>query len=340
MHHGTVVRGRHVPLSGDAFFALDRADSADARAQAASLAGQRVDTVRRVRLLIGRTVIPDGVEVACVRTVAATDAFGGIDGRLCPPHEIVRFTYRGCEEQMKVGRIDVVVGEDLVFGQLGEGRHHRGFSGPAFAADHGDLFEVLCRSLLKGFERIGWRFRRAGGRQGVKNTQQVVAQFRKQVHQNAPVGVGLRIVPAEGNPAGHGESHLLGIVSNDAVFTVRAIHDDPRRHAQFERQTHGELQVIQPEGSRFCDKQRHIGTRYGLDHWTRGPRRRVDDGDAVRGYVFLDGSNHIRGQRFTDVQQPVSKEDGAVVRSRLNNADFGIPFRQGSFGTHVGAGAA
>ena len=132
-------RNRNIPASGCVGCAVDGVGRADAEAEPAAFAGDRIDAVGHADEVVARTVQVDRVEVAGRGATAASKAFRRADRALGAAGEIVDFSDGRCEQQMQVGRVDVVVRQDLHAVEPRERSDDGGLPRSTLAADDRDL---------------------------------------------------------------------------------------------------------------------------------------------------------------------------------------------------------
>ena len=153
MHHGPMIRAGDIPTPRDVGCAGNCLHRTDPQTESATFAEKRLDPIRHADEVVGRTVEVNGVEMTCRRTFAATEAGIRINRTRRSPCEIVRFTNHRHQQQMQIGRVDVVVRKHLALRQTGQRSDDRRLARPPLAANHGDFLIAGRRSPHKRHRR-------------------------------------------------------------------------------------------------------------------------------------------------------------------------------------------
>ena len=139
MNHRTIICARDIPAPRNVRLAGNRLNRADPCTKAAAFAEERLDTVSHADEVVGRTVHVNSLKMAGRRAFAAAKTGFSMNRVRHSSHKIMGFANRWLQQQMKVGRIDIVVRQHLAFRQTGQRTDDRRLARAAFAADHGDF---------------------------------------------------------------------------------------------------------------------------------------------------------------------------------------------------------
>ena len=149
MDHGPVVSPGDVPVARDRILGPNGVYRADPRTEATALAGERIDSPSLADDVIGWSVKPERIEMAGFGAFPAANALRGVDRSLRPAHEGMRFAHKRSKQQMKVGRVHIVIGQHHVVRKYRERCRHRCLPGTTLSADNRDFLVIRGIPHLK-----------------------------------------------------------------------------------------------------------------------------------------------------------------------------------------------
>ncbi len=134
MNQRTKAGVRDKPVSVLSRNQLDGVLGAEVLADAAALAGCRIDTKRARHLSMARSIEEDRVEAAQLLTLTAGDAMARFDAGAQAADKRLLASQAWIQNQRKVGGIHVAIRQHRLVGQGRQRSRHRSFAGAALAA--------------------------------------------------------------------------------------------------------------------------------------------------------------------------------------------------------------